>query len=289
MANNDPPKWRKKWAIGMYSGPGPFSLSAPSGLSQPIFTSEHVADAPATSVADPFLLRRDGLWHLFFEFWNSTTGRGEIGHASGSDPFSWSKGMTILREPFHLSYPCVVQFEGETFLIPESRGAGGIRLYRAEEFPARWSLVRTLVEGPYADPTVFELEGHWWMFAQRGLDELRLFGSPALDGSWSEHPSSPILAGNRRVTRPGGRVISFGGRLIRFAQDGFPSYGHSLRAIAVETLTPERYHEREIPESPILTASGAGWNGAAMHHLDAQLLPDGSWIGAVDGATFGFY
>ena len=40
---------------------------------------------------------------------------------------------------------------------------------------------------------------------------------------------------------------------------------------------------KPLPESPILTPSGAGWNGLCMHHIDAHRLDDGSWIACVDG------
>ena len=91
-----------------------------------------------------------------------------------------------------------------------------------------------------------------------------------------------------RETReePAGRVIAADGRLIRFAQDAWPGYGSRVRALAVDRLTPRDYAERELPESPVLDASGTGWNALGMHHLDAHQLEDGSWMAAVDGAHF---
>jgi hypothetical protein len=35
-----------------------------------------------------------------------------------------------------------------------------------------------------------------------------------------------------------------------------------------------------------LQGCGTGWNSEGMHHLDAQRLPDGTWLGAVDGWRF---
>ncbi|MGE3277002.1 MAG: hypothetical protein AB7O67_17965 [Vicinamibacterales bacterium] len=281
------PQWRSQWAIAVYTGPALDAL-APAAP-PPVLTGRHVTDVRAAAVADPFLVPEAGGYRLFFEVWNTDRGRGEIGTATSPDGLAWTYGAIVLREPFHLSYPQVVLDAGVAYMIPETRQAGGVHLYRAEAYPGGWRRVATLVEGPYADATVVRHDGRWWMFAQRGLDELRLFLSDRLDGDWREHPRSPLWAGNRSRTRPGGRVLDDGRRLLRFAQDGWPTYGYSLRAFEILTLTPQAYAEREIARSPILRASRSGWNAIAMHHLDAVRRPDGSWLAVVDGAAPGFY
>jgi hypothetical protein len=53
----------------------------------------------------------------------------------------------------------------------------------------------------------------------------------------------------------------------------------------VVTLTAEDYEERELPQSPLLTGTGAGWNAEGMHHIDLLQLEDESWMAAVDGWT----
>jgi hypothetical protein len=144
-------------------------------------------------------------------------------------------------------------------------------------------------EGPYADATIHCDGRWWWLFAQRGLDELCLFMAESPLGPWRPHPASPMWPGNRARTRPGGRLQVHQGRLIRFAQDAWPSYGSCLRAYHVQRLDPQRYQEQELAESPVLSAARTGWNAVAMHHLDAIPLDDGQWLAAVDGATFGQY
>jgi hypothetical protein len=56
-----------------------------------------------------------------------------------------------------------------------------------------------------------------------------------------------------------------------------------VRAFEILDLNPCEYREKEVPESPLLTASGAGWNGTGMHHLDAHPDGEGGWLAAVDG------
>ncbi len=280
-------QWQLKWSIGLYTGPSPLALAPRTTPDRPVLTAEDVTDLDAFGVADPFFLQADGLYYLFFEVLNRTTDRGEIAYATSRDGLAWQYGAVVLREPFHLSYPFVFTHGDACFMIPETRQVERVRLYRAARFPHDWRCVGELLTGPFADSTLLWHDERWWLFAERGLDELRLFHSRAVTGPWVEHPASPLWPGNRRYSRPGGRILRAEGRLLRFAQDGWPTYGSRLHAFAIEELTPTRYAEQLCPESPILAATGAGWNALAMHHLDAIQIAPAQWLAAVDGASIG--
>ncbi len=278
--------WQLQWSIDVYAGPSLARLAPVRSGARPALTVADVTDLPARAVADPFLLIVHGTWYLFFEVWNADTGRGEIAYATSADAgVRWTYRESVLREPFHLSYPHVFAHDGAVYMIPESRRDNGVYLYVAEDFPKGWRRIVTLARGSYADATITRHDDRWWLFAQRGLDELRLWSSQTLDGAWVEHPASPLWPGNRGRTRPGGRMLMNEGRLVRFAQDGWPTYGHSLRAFDVTALTPSTYEEREWASSPILRASRSGWNAVGMHHIDAVRRDDGSWLAVVDGAS----
>lgn len=274
------------WSIGVYSGESPFDLSAHARSRNPVLTRESVTDVPAAFVADPFMLRVGAAWHMFFEVLNRQTDKGEIGLATSGDGLEWTYRQIVLAEPFHLSYPHVFEWGGEYYMTPETLGAGAVRLYKAEDFPVRWSHVSTLVGASCADPSVFRFDGRWWMFAcstPYQHDTLRLYSAEELTGAWAEHPASPVVSGDRRKARPGGRVLVSGGRVTRFAQDCVPAYGTQVRAFEISELDADGYAESEHPRSPVLKASGVGWNGRGMHHIDAHATPDGRWIACVDG------
>lgn len=274
------------WAIGIYVGDSPLNLAPRDGCDRPVLTRRDVTDAAAAFIADPFMVRRGGSWFMFFEVLNAQSGRGEIGLATSPDAFVWGYAGLVLREPFHLSYPYVFEREGELFMIPETLGAGAITLYVADSFPHRWRRVAVLLEGRWADPSVFFHQGRWWMFAcptPESHDALRLFYADELQGTWREHPASPIITGDKRRARPAGRVVVCEGRVIRYAQDCFPRYGSQVRAYEITELTTTRYIERESARSPVLKASAHGWNGRGMHHLDPHPLDDGAWVACVDG------
>jgi len=227
------------WAIGIYIGPSPFALASSPDIRNPVLTAADVTDVPAKFVADPFMVRKQGEWHMFFEVFSRRSAKGEIGFARSRDGARWTYEGIVLVEPFHLSYPYVFEYEGSIYMVPDNK-ADSVRLYEAVDFPWRWSLVATLLHGGYfADASIFRHDGTWWMFVEAGqplkFDTLRLFGARDLLGPWREHPESPIIAGNPHVARPAGRVLSGNGRITRFAQDDYPSYGK--QAVSYTHLT----------------------------------------------------
>ncbi|MGH7427039.1 MAG: glucosamine inositolphosphorylceramide transferase family protein [Candidatus Methylomirabilaceae bacterium] len=281
------PRQHPHWSIGIYVGNSPFHLGAPADVANPVLTRHDLQDVRAHFVADPFMLRVDGTWYMFFEILNHDTGKGEISLATSDDGFTWTYRRVVLAEAFSLSYPYVFEWMNEYYMIPESRRAGSVRLYRASAFPEQWTCVGTLLERGFVDTSVFHYDGRWWLFAETNPrirhDTLRLFHAPDLPGPWREHRKSPLVRQNPRMARPAGRVLVVGSRVIRFAQDCYPTYSTAVRAFEVTTLTPMEYDERECIASPILGPGDAPWNQSGMHHIDAHLLEEGRWIACVDG------
>lgn len=273
-----------EWAIAIYKSETPFNLKPWTKAPGTVITFEDVNDVKADFVADPFMILIDSLWYMFFEVLNNKSGLGEIGYATSSNFIDWHYKEIILREKFHLSYPMVFKDNQELYMVPETRQAGEIRLYKASLFPEKWKLEKVLVEGNYADATLFKENDEWWMFALNGTKDLYLFYSDSLLGNWLPHPANPIIENNIKTSRPAGRIIIENGKRYRLAQDGVPLYGNKVRMFEITELNRENYTERELEESPILKGSRKGWNSIGMHHVDAHQLEDESWIACVDGA-----
>jgi hypothetical protein len=287
-----------RFSVGVYEGAGPLALAPPAGRENPVISGVDLGTG-LYQAADPFLIRRDSVWHLFFESvrgnrWTRSRSGGIIAHATSRDAIAWQFQGVVLDEPYHISYPHVFEWEGQYYMIPETRAARQVRLYRAAPFPERWELAKVLLEGPYADATPLRWDGRWWLFAERstgkrnrsGNDTLRLFLAPELMGPWTEHPRSPIVAGDARAARPAGRMLLHEGRLYRFAQVDVPTYGRSVRAFEITRLTPTEYQERPAGRDPLLDASDGGWNAIGMHHVDAHEIAPGRWMAAVDGLSY---
>ncbi len=279
------------FSIGIYSGDSPFRLSPALDVRNPVLTHRDVADVPASFVADPFMIQVDATWYVFFEIMHAKSGKGEIGVATSHDARNWTYQKVVLAEPFHLSYPYVFEWNGDYFMVPESYQAGEARLYRATDFPKGWKLVQTLIRAPFiVDSSLFRHDNRWWLFADTSAEmnnqTLRLYHSENLSGPWREHPRSPLVDGDARMARPGGRVLCDGGRIYRFTQACLPYYGTEVRAFEIDQLTATSYHEQEVqPNVPILKGTGSGWNACGMHHMDVHRIGERRWIACVDGWT----
>ncbi len=280
-----PPR-EAEWSIGVYQGPSPLEL-APAAVAQPVLNSESVTDVAASLVADPFWLRRDGRFHMFFEVMNWKANKGEIGMATSDDGLHWRYKQIVLAEEFHLSYPCVFAADGDIFMVPESFQDNSVRLYRARQFPYEWEHVATLLSGGYyVDSSIFFHADTWWMLTETGEhtdDTLRLFFADRLHGPWQEHPCSPVVRGDATISRPAGRVLLLSDRIIRFAQNCSEQYGADVRAVEIVRLTRTEYEEQPLPGPPQLGPSGSGWNAGGMHHIDAIQRGPGNWLAVVDG------
>ncbi|OHB59815.1 MAG: hypothetical protein A2173_01010 [Planctomycetes bacterium RBG_13_44_8b] len=280
----------REWTIGIYKSLSqePFNFME-KDVVNPVLTASDVSDVPAKRVADPFLIRDGDMYYMFFEVDNVRTNQGDIGLAISKDGENWSYSQIVLDERFHLSYPCVFKWQDEYYMIPESAEVKSIRLYKGEQFPYRWSFVKTLLEGmDFVDSTIFYYGESWWLFTETGNDDtLRLYYAATPLGPWTEHPKSPIVQGDANIARPGGMVIVFDNRVVRYTQDCVPYYGNQVWAFEIVTLTKELYEEKRVSDRPILKGFD-DWNTGGMHHISLCKVDVNNWIAAVDGTAKGF-
>lgn len=272
------------WSIGIMEGESVFSLHDFDRCPNPRFSSYDVSTPRSSFVADPFLIHEGNLWLLFFELFNTDRDRGEIGLAVSQDLCHWSYQGVVLSEAFHLSFPYVFKEKGNYYMVPESKEAGEIRLYRATSFPSDWRFERTLVKGAYSDSTPILWQGSWYIFANRAPYTTRLFTAKDLFGPYSEHPKSPLHVYDSSLARPAGRpVVDEAGRLLRFVQDNREGYGKRVRVIEVKKLSQWEEQEVEAQSQPLLGEGPREWNSFGMHHVSPIRVKDRGWIAAVDG------
>jgi hypothetical protein len=204
--------------------------------------------------ADPFVLEKNGRYFVFFEELPFETGRAhismlEIDRASGRA----SPAVRVLERDYHLSYPFLVEHDGQLYMIPETAQKGTVEAYRCIDFPLRWKLERVLMEGVRCvDATFHRAADRWWMFANAAAagsrmfdDELHLFHAERLLGEWRPHPRNPVKS-DARCARPAGQLYWKNGALHRPAQICAPLYGSGLSVNRVLRLTPREYVERQV-------------------------------------------
>jgi hypothetical protein len=199
--------------------------------------------------ADPFLIAHQGSTWLFFEDYSYRNQRGDIACCEVLPDGTLAAPVTCLAdEHIHYSYPHVFHANGILWMTPESSGSNSVDLYVCQDFPLKWKKERTLIEGKYVDPTLWERDGKWWMAVTTAEPESRagcllLFYSASLSSEWRLHPSSPIST-DIRNNRGAGAIIRAGDRLIRPSQSGSPIYGYSFGFHEIVSLTEHRYQER---------------------------------------------
>lgn len=206
--------------------------------------------------ADPYLVHKDGKYFVFIEELIYAQGKGHISYIVMDESGNHSEPKQIIERPYHLSYPFLFEYGGETYMIPESSANKTIELYRCVRFPDEWEFDHVLMADVMAvDTTLYLADGLWWMFvgiqenAGASLNE-ELFVYSAtnpVNGEWKPHPSNPVVS-DIKSARPAGRIFEQGGRLYRPSQDCSRGYGYGLRINRIETLTPTDYREVYVTE-----------------------------------------
>ncbi len=211
--------------------------------------------------ADPFPLQRNGKSYIFFEELPSGGSRAHISVIEVDRSGRASQPARVLERDYHLSYPFLVEDEGQLYMVPETAANRTVEIYRCVDFPHKWRRERVLVDGVCAaDATLHRVNGRWWMFANIAAngaeihDELHVFTSDALLGEWKPLAGNPVKS-DVRGARPAGRLFTQGGRLYRPAQICAPLYGAGV-ALQRVTRLDDAFAEQE--ERRILPVAGEG-------------------------------
>lgn len=270
------------WSLGLTNADSLANLQ--HGLRpEPLFDRRELEPLGGFAAADPFAIYENGIWFVFFEMLIRKS-NAVIAVASSSDLDRWKIHGICLRESHHLSYPFVFRDGKEIYMVPESKSAREVIAYRAVDFPMRWERCATLARGRLMDATIVPWHGRYWILSGWHSYWLRAF--------WSNHPLGPYRPHwlpiartySKKNVRPGGRIVSVKGQLIRPVQDNTECYGKQLRAMVIERLDRGWFSEKPLQPTPLLQPAGTTWFASRIHHLDLHAWQDG-WLGFVDGCN----
>jgi hypothetical protein len=230
--------------------------------------------------ADPFVLLEDGQHYVFFEELEYRRGKGHICVIRLDPDGSVSAAYKVLERPYHLSYPFLLRWQGELYMIPETGDQGTLEAYRCIRFPDRWEFHGYLMrDQPVYDATLLEWGGRWWLFAILTGDpcdaDLHVFSAESpLSASWTPHPGNPVVSDVTR-SRPAGNLFVEDGRLYRPAQDSSRYYGYAVRVQEILTLTEQEYRERDatslVPWKPAIAGVHHFTFAGGLTLIDAQI------------------
>ena len=224
-------------------------------------------NSKAKFYADPCGVDSETGCDVFFEEYPYKDGKGVISHTHYSDG-TFSKPTVVLREPFHLSYPFIIEYQGDTYMIPESWEANKILMYRAVEFPKKWELAKVLVDDfAGVDSTLLKHNDMWWMLStdrNKGSSQnLNLFYADDLFSDWIPHQSNPIKS-DVRSSRSAGKPFVYNDKLYRPSMNYAEKNEGSITLNLVTHLTKKRFSEIVVKE--ILPYSESDFHDK-IHHL----------------------
>ena len=189
-------------------------------------------------LADPFAIIRNQRTYVFCEEFDYRVLKGrivvvEIGNGKILEV------RPVIELPIHVSYPYLLQDNGQLYCVPETHQAEEIGLYKTVEFPHRWEKVETLVSNfAGRDSTLFRYKGRWWLTSADADYRLFIWYATDLFGPWVPHSSNPVKSGIES-SRPAGTPFVHDGYLYRPAQDCSRTYGGRIVLNRVLRLTPE--------------------------------------------------
>ena len=270
------PHWRIGWRWN--EGPGVIERGDLGGPRWQV-----LGDPGTRFFADPFPVAWGGRLYVFFEDLDHRVGKGTISAIEFGQDGPRGEAVPVLEEPWHLSYPFIMEHDGALWMAPESSLSGSVPLYRCIEFPHRWERVATLLDGiEAADNTIFRHDGLFWMMSaiREGIggysDILAIHHAPTLMGPWEPHGQRPVLV-DAGVARPAGAVVERDGQLWRPVQDCTRGYGRAMNLARIDRL--DRDHFAQTIEARL--GPGPLWPGARLHTLNRC-----GRLECIDGAIF---
>ncbi len=204
--------------------------------------------------ADPHVICRDDRYYVFLEEYLYASGKGHLSVMTIERNGQWTTPVKVLEKATHLSYPFVFEWDGHTYMMPESYEDRTISLYECRRFPDEWEHRLNFMEHVSAvDSTLFYYHDTWWLFTTiiehdgGGLDnELFLFYSKQLfSTNWQPHPLNPIVSDVKNA-RSAGKIFVKDGKIYRPSQDGSRCYGNGFNLNEIITLTTTDYREQTV-------------------------------------------
>jgi hypothetical protein len=201
--------------------------------------------------ADPFVINRNGNYHVFIEELILKEGKGFISHFTINNNGVSTIPQKIIEEDFHLSYPFLFEDNGCLYMLPETNKNKSITLYKCIEFPLKWKYEMNLMEDIDAnDSSLFFKDDKYWLLTNLRTnkfmscdDELHIFYSDTLlSKTWTPHSLNPVVS-DVRNSRSAGKLYFDANTLIRPTQNCSKHYGYALNFQKVLNLNTTGFEE----------------------------------------------
>ena len=182
--------------------------------------------------ADPFILDvTDSEIIILAEEYSYNVCRGRIARVVIDRKTYEEKCFEIILElSTHLSFPFIIRQNGKVYLLPENSASGYSTIYEYEDATRKLTPLHHLAEEPFADATIFEMEGRSYLFTTMLPDtnstSVKIYSFDKENLKVVDRIAAvefPIVCG-----RNAGEVFEVDGQLYRPAQDCSLRYGHGV-------------------------------------------------------------
>lgn len=229
-----------------------------SSVEKSIFRYKKLYPPKGYDWADPFIVKEDHKFYLFFEDIKIGSGKGHISLFEFDDKGNLinKEPVKILEEEYHLSYPFILKEDSNYYMLPESADANDLWLYKSEEFPKQWKKYQKIFSKKQIyDASLYFHEGYWYLFGTEKLSRggsrdqyLHIYYSKDLSSDdWTPHPLNPVSI-DIRGARPAGKIFKEKGKLLRPTQIGAPKYGYGIQINEIEKLSIKEFSEKKVGE-----------------------------------------
>lgn len=219
--------------------------------------------------ADPIPFTYKGRNYIFCEQFKKNIKKGCIGYFEIINNKPVNKGI-ILERPYHLSYPCVFEYNNTIYMIPETSENKTVELYEAIDFPKKWKYIRTLLSGhDYVDTTVL-IESHKPFLVTYHTNEKKyVLEKYDLDKNLESLKFSGSIEYFSNTGRGAGLYFKSNGLLIRPSQNCIHQYGQGMFLNRIDMESS--YVETKVGEVTLSDVSVSGLNNIVGVHTYAIL------------------
>lgn len=207
--------------------------------------------------ADPFVITKDNRTVCFVEDFSHKKGLACISAIEIFDDNSYNFLGSIIEESFHMSFPSLLEYQGELYMVPETFDGFSVRLYKCIEFPLKWEYQYNLLNNIHTvDSLIFQQKEKWWLFTNVSIDGkanpasklMAYYSDNPISTNWIPHEGNPIIY-DSNIARNGGILDGQTEFPIRVRQkQGFNTYGAALSLAKVAQLDTTSYKEEEIKQ-----------------------------------------
>jgi len=259
--------YEKKWNVALC----PFDRSFEGDVVLQKASFQELPIEPQYSFyADPFFSGTGR--EIRFEAMDKKTGLGDIVEI---DRVLKNNAALILSGK-HYSYPYTFTYKNAEYVLPEVASHSAPYYFNVKDGPDKKIAIKGLEDLRIVDASLIESDDQVYLFfglQENAANVLQLYVSNSLNGTFNQHPASPIAL-DPECSRMGGRLIKRDGKTYRFGQNNMRGYGASISILEINTLTSTAYKETKVGSFSID-------DGLGPHTID--LSPEG------DTLLFDFY